>query len=519
MHRAWLLRSPRPRTGVALGLGALCLFLASGRMNTLSTDGSSQLAQAVHFCVTGHIAAAHPIYAEFSPRDFTSTTAFYDSNDIGGTLLMLPAACAAALHGAPDPASLFQLTDVAKAGASMTFSLVGALGVIFVLLALDALIGLRRATWWSLAFLFSTGFLAYIKGTWDVLPAATAVAMLVWVVVRSRMGLEGPRRALVLAAIAVGVASLCRYTLAPFLLLGAIAAMWPAIRAASIRQRAASAAVLAVLLMPDFAWNQIRTGEFWRPGEANPSPAFGHPDLTIHYMLTTVGLFFGLHEGLLFYAPICLLGYVAALIYVARSRGTTRAAWAVGLATAVGYAVTVCLLHVWEVFGWGPRYLVPLYPIAFVVAVLTAERWIIPKTVAYACVVLGALTSLPLIFANWHAIVAIVGIDSRAPDAIVGLSHSMIDGLATGHGFGAITTLVGPGYGGDAHSLALQVPDTWWWHVVARHVPHLLGPVALVGIGAAIVAAIVAAAHTDTRPSPAVVTDSTPSRVSTGPRG
>ena len=133
----------------------------------------------------------------------------------------------------------------------------------------------------------------------------------------------------------------------------------------------------------------------------------------------------------------------------------------------------------------------------------------IPRALGYASVVAGMLTGLPLILANWHAVVAVVGIDHRAPDAIVGLWRSMLHGIATGHGFGAINTLTPPNYGHDAHAVGLQVPDSWWWHVVAHHVPHLLGLLVLLCAGGAIIAATLAAARTGEggvpgrRPAPA----------------
>ena len=484
VHRIRIFRSSSPRSLVALGLVALCVLLASGR--STSGDGSSQLAQAVHFCVSGRVAATHPIGSEFEGQDFFSRSkSFYDANDVGGTLLMLPAACASALHGARDPATVGQLTTVAKAGASMTFAVVGALGVVFVMLALSELVGLERACWWALAFLFATGFLAYVKGLWDVLPAATAVAMLGWVAVRCLVGRDGPRRTLILAALAVGLAGLCRYTLAPFLIVGAVAAIWPAIRDATIRQRVEGAAVLVLVLMPDFVWNQVRTGAFWKPGQANPAWAYLNPQLTGHYLLSTFGLFFSIRWGLLFFAPICLLGYACVLIYIVRSRGATSTAWVVGLAVAVAYVVTISLVHTWNVFGWGPRYLVPLLPVLFVVVVVAIERGIIPKALGYACVAAGMLTEFPLVFADWNAVAAVVGRDHRAPDEIVGLWRSMLDGIASGRGFGQVMD-----------PRALQVPDVWWWHVVAKHLPHLLGPVLLVAAAAGIVGATVAAART-----------------------
>ncbi len=169
----------------SLCLVALCLLLASGRMNTF--DGSSQLAQAVHFCATGHIGADHRIDSDFIPGDFRVTTGvWYDANDIGGTLLMLPAACASVAHGAPDPRSQAQLTTVAKAGASLTFAFLGGIATMFVYLALTELTGsLTRSWWWALVFLFGTGFLSYVKGAWDILPAATSVAALAWLASRA----------------------------------------------------------------------------------------------------------------------------------------------------------------------------------------------------------------------------------------------------------------------------------------------------------------------------------------------
>ena len=434
-----------------------------------SGDGTSQLAQAVHLCASGHIAARHPIGGEFSPKDFKpGASSFYDSNGLGGTLFMLPAACVAVAHGQPDPTSLSQVGSVAKVGASMTFAFVGAFAAVFVLLTLCEIMSVRRSWWWSLAFVLSTGILAYIKGTWDVLPAATGVAALTWIVTRSRLDRDPPFRSVAWAAVAVGLAALARYTLLPFLTIAAVAALWPAIRRLSRRELMLVMLIFALIVIPNLAWNQLRTGEFWTPGEANPA-FVGRPHLTMSYLLSVVGLFVGAQEGLLFFAPLCLLGYVVVLWMIAMARD--RGAWTVGLLMAVLYVITVALVHEWEVFGWGPRYLVPLLPALFVVAVIGVERRIVPRVAGYALVIGGLLTQLPLVFANWHAVVAVVGRDSRAPDPIVGLWRSMLEGLASGHGFGGVT---------DARSL--QVPDSWWWHAVANHSPHLTGPLLLLVI-------------------------------------
>jgi hypothetical protein len=448
---------------MAVALVAFCVLMSSGHLDTF--DGSSELAEAVHVCATGHVAATRPITSEFVPKNFASrSTAFYDANDLGGTLLMLPAACLGVVDGAKDPADTSQLTTVTKGLASLTFAAVGGIAAVFMLYALTELVGLAAGAWWTLAFLFATGFLAYVKGTWDVLPAATGVAMLAWVVVRAtaRANPMRSRRALLLAAAAVGIASLARYTLTPFLIVAAAAALWPVLCRARRSARIQAAGLLTLALISSFAWNEVRTGEFWRPGQAYA--AFGHPDLSAHYLLSTVGLFFGIQEGLLFFAPICLLGYFAVLQCAHRAHGTLRGRWLQGLILAVAYVVTVCLLHAWEVFGWGPRYLVPIFPALFAIAVYAIQHGIIPRLIGYAAVVFGLVTQIPLVFADWHALVAVVGLDSRAPNPIVGLWASMLDGLLRGYGIGSA---------GDPR--ALQVPDTWWWHSVANHLSHVIG--------------------------------------------
>ena len=162
-----------------------------------------QLGVADLFCSTGHIAAGSPISTDFFRHD----GAWYDTNDIGGDLLMLPAACASVLHGAHDPKTLAALTTIAKGGASLTFALIGGVGLVFVFLSLTMVTTIYRAWWWALAFLFGTAFMAYVKAAWDVLPAATGIAALTYIALR-KPGWRG----LYAAAVGIAFASLARYT-------------------------------------------------------------------------------------------------------------------------------------------------------------------------------------------------------------------------------------------------------------------------------------------------------------------
>ncbi|MGH2863741.1 MAG: hypothetical protein ACRDJX_00670 [Solirubrobacteraceae bacterium] len=449
----------------------LCLLLASGQMSSI--DGGSQLAQALHFCVTGNIGSSHRIDHDFAPKDFrVKTGVWYDANDIGATLLVLPAACAAAASGAEDPTTLAQLSPDAKAGASLTFALLGGIAIAFVFLSLSELLAERsRAWWWSLVFLFGTGFLAYVNGVWNVLPAATFVAVLAWFVIRCRLQRASPTRCVYGAAAAVGAAGLCRYTLLPFLTIAAIAALLPTLRSLPRRHLAGAALLLFVFVLPTFAYNQLRTGIFWRPGQAAPEfPSNNELHLGVSYWLGTTRMFFGFTHGLLFCAPICLLAYFGALLYIRRSSGWRRAAWIVSLCSAVAYVALVCLTHGWAAnLAWGPRYIVPLFPVLFLAGVATIEQGLIPRALGYAIAAFGVLIQLPLMLVDWSAVVAAVGKDPRAPDPIVGVWESAFHGIVHGSGIGIASS-----------AEALQVPDVWWWHVVAKYAPSPVGLLALV---------------------------------------
>jgi hypothetical protein len=79
----------------------------------------------------------------------------------------------------------------------------------------------------------------------------------------------------------------------------------------------------------------------------------------------------------------------------------------------------------------------------------------------------------------------------------------MLDGLVRGHGFGQVTD-----------PRALQVPDVWWWHVVANHAPHVAGVCVLVAAAAAVVVKVVRALRAEpTESSGALALDAVGRRV------
>jgi hypothetical protein len=443
--------------GAAL-LVALCLVVASGRSD--SYDGDSQLAVAVHFCSTGHIGTSSRINRDF----FRHGSAWYEGNDIGASLLMLPAACLSVVDKSHNPATsrarspaaarLVKLTPrLAKGLNSIWFALIGAIGAVFVFLALARWTSINRAWWWAAAFVFATAYVAYIKGLWDVLPAATGVAALTYVVSRK----PGPR-GLYAAAAAIGFASLCRYSLLPFLVIGSIFALWPTIKAAPRKHLVGAAILLFAFVLPDFAYNQLRTGSFWKPGEVS---RLHH--LTLSYVLGTSRMYFGFSRGLLFYAPMCVLGWFAALLFAVRSQHHRLLAAGVLLAITA-YGITVSLVQVWFAFGWGPRYLVPMMPALFVIGVLAVERS--ARKLGYLAVGLGLLTALPAAYVDWVAVMGVAGkprSPSWAPNGIVGIWHSALHALSHGHGLGS------------AQKRSLQAPDTWWWHLLANHAPSAVG--------------------------------------------
>jgi hypothetical protein len=330
------------------------------------------------------------------------------------------------------------------------------------MLALAEYVGSVRAWWWSLGFLFSTGFLAYVKGTWDILVAATAVAFICWLVARAYRGRDDPRVSLYGIAVGVGVAALSRYSMLPFLVLAAASALLPLRRSLPTKHVVGAGFVFVVLLLPDFIFNEMRSGQVWNPGHAAPQFG-GSPALTADYVFSIPAMFFGIDRGLLFYAPFCLLGFGTTILLTVKARGLARWAFIGCLIAAVAYAIGVNIAHEWRVFGWGPRYLVPLLPALFVIGAISVDRRLVPRALGYGALALGLLTQVPLLTANWHAVVTVVDRDHRAPNAIIGLWRSSIDGVLHGRGFGEVADLRG-----------LDSPDTWWWHL-APSVTHLVG--------------------------------------------
>jgi hypothetical protein len=136
--------------------------------------------------------------------------------------------------------------------------------------------------------------------------------------------------------------------------------------------------------------------------------------------------------------------------------------------------LTVVVSHEWRTFGWGPRYLLPLFPALFIAAVFAIERHLIPRLLGYAAVALGLVVNAPLLLANWHAVVSVIGRDERAPNSIVGLWHAAIEGVAHGRSFGPAED-----------PRALNVPDTWWWVAGGQSLPHPVGLLVLaIGVAA-----------------------------------
>lgn len=481
------------RTRIAVLAGLLvtcCVALAPGRMN--SFDGSSQLAQAVHVCATGTIGTPTQVSTDFAPRHFgpaLTAKVWYDANDVGSTLLMLPAGCIAVVGGAPDPHRVAELTSVAKVGSSLTFALLGGLAAIFVLLALAERLPLAWAWWGAVAFLITTGFLGYVKSTNSVGPAAAGTAAVCWLVIRSQTRDE-PRLTLYGVAVALGFAGLNRFSLLPFATVAAALALYPSRERYTRRQIVQAAGLLVLLTVPTFVFNAMRSGHFWEPGQAAPQFG-GSPALTASYVRGLPDMIFGLDRGLLFYAPLCFLGFFAALNLARRQQRDDRAVTLSIIVMALAYVGVVSIAHEWRVFGWGPRYLIPLLPPLFVVAVYGVRGGWLSRPLALIGLLLGCATQLPLLVANWSAVLPLVGRDSRAPNPIVGLWRSALDGVVHGRGFGEATD-----------PRALEAPDTFWWHGVAAHLPHYVGLFVLVGALAACAAAGAAVASDPARAAP-----------------
>ena len=288
------------------------LLLSSGRLS--SADAGEQLQASILLATTGHLGAKAPPAGALGWQQAPGG-AYYEPHDIGSTLLMLPAAMAGHLVSGQPAADDFNRPPIfSRLGASLTYALLCGVGCFFLfrLFSLEQPVPVALLLGFGLAL--TTPFGAYAKTAWDVTAGACGMCA---VLDTTAVVLRGRRNWTDLVALgsAVAITSAFRYSLAPFLIAGVVAALSTVRPRLSWRETAIAAGTTAIGFAPSLAYNFVRTG--------SPLPA-GHCDRVVpgqqqradgKCRAWSPGVLFAPNRGLFVFAPACLLLFALPLVW------------------------------------------------------------------------------------------------------------------------------------------------------------------------------------------------------------
>jgi hypothetical protein len=326
---------------------SLCCLLGSGRLASL--DAGAQLQATVLLLGTGSLGTLHPPENGLWIRNPDGV--FYECHDIGNVGLMLPGALAGKIvtptgNGSDDFANP---SVVSRVGVSFTCSILSAVGCYYMFRLLALYYVPLQAFYLSSAFLIATPFLAYSRAAWDVLGACCFSCITIYhlgaVASGGRVG-----RHIIPAAITLAAACSFRLSTAPFLFAGFILSLWFAIGPDRGRFRwlLVSCVMLFLGLLPNLAYNFVRTGNPFLPGTAVAQYIdAGTADLSGNVFAGLYGLLFSPNKGLLCFSP--LFAVLAALPFYWRSIPKPTARWV--FPTTIGVLLYIVFLG--KIRSWG----------------------------------------------------------------------------------------------------------------------------------------------------------------------
>ena len=376
---------------------AFFALFASGRL--ASSDAGEQLRAAVLLAGTGSPGA------DVAPAGGWARAPngrYYEPHDLGNVLLMLPAATLAMVLSPASIANHIAYPPVmARALVSLGCALLSALACTWLYRLLLFYVPPRTAFLMALAFPCATIFFAYARAAWDVLGACAMMCGALYYSVAYLRGVAPEWNAIMLAG-TLGAAFTFRYSLAPFLTPAAVYVVWSRRSHSPRRAAVAAAVVFTLILMPTFAYNVVRTGSILRPATATAAYLAGANALTGSLSHGAYGLLFSPNRGLFVFSPVLLAALAVPFVSSRFSPEQRVLVVAYGLG-AVGYSLLVAKLTTWGTFGWGPRYLVPVLPILFLMTCFTALAVRTPaRRLILAAGALSAVLTLPTAVVNWH---------------------------------------------------------------------------------------------------------------------
>ncbi|MBC7805431.1 MAG: hypothetical protein H7145_04700 [Akkermansiaceae bacterium] len=308
---------------------------------------------------------------------------YYEIHDIGAIGTMFPAA---AIGSAISPAPVQRLLDLpplsARLCVSFTYCLIGALGPFFLYRLFALFYPVRVAFLVSLLFGVGTMFWPYTKTARDVLPGCVCVCAVLFYAGRLALysfshgtlpRAAAIRQSAVSLGVATGLALAFRVSLAPFLLIGIVglllALFKPLPRSVALNIAFLTLLPIFISVLGSAYYNYVRTGNLLRTGatRGHTLSSAMHNDL----VFGAYALLFSPNRGLLTFSPSLLLWFALPSVWRESPR-ELRLLTAVFLPGALLYVVFLARLSFWNDVSWGQRYLVPVLPIFYLGAALTA---------------------------------------------------------------------------------------------------------------------------------------------------
>lgn len=402
MKSAGVTRTRFERSMVALFYACFFLLFSSGRLS--GGDPNDQLRASMLLASTGSLSTEVTGLGDGYNWVPSPDGRLFESHDIGAVLLMLPSTLAGSvLRQTSIEEWLLRPPFIVKAGASLTYAIVAAVGAYFLFLTFGLFHPARTAFLLSLAFVTTTPFWAFSRCAFDVLGGAAGVCLLLYASTRILLSEQVRSRDMVAAFAGLAVAGSFRYSLLPFLGPALVTILFLRRKDLSLQGFAIASVTFAALMTPTFLYNYVRMGSPLRPGTVHAKYLDGMNALTGSPVDGLYGMLLSPNWGLLFYSPQFLL---LALLPFLWKRLPVRhrqlcAIW--GVASLVYLTPVSCSVNWHGVVGWGSRYVVPVLPMFFLLLTLILTPiWQRHRRLILCFGAASFLTSLPPALVNWH---------------------------------------------------------------------------------------------------------------------
>jgi hypothetical protein len=374
-------------------------------------DGQTMLDTAVSLHLFGELGVSSDLGPGYAPKGFHNE--YYSRYGLGMSLLeQLPLMFASRVEKTFGPGRsnvLFPMTNL----------ILTALTALLVALSLKDLgCRFRTAALAAVAFAFATPAWCYVSYDFSEPLQSLCVAAGFWLIVKGTSENLLSRLPLIWAGSVLGFAVMSKASLL-FLIPGFALYLWLRL-SGSLKERLRPfvwfivpiifvGAVLAGL-------NVYRFGSITDFGYQSQSEGFTNPLLEGLY-----AVLLGPNKGLVFYAPVVIL--VPWSLWKLRKSHLREAVF---FATTLG--IQVILISMWWSpeggASWGPRYILPVVPLAIVCAamILESSRW--TKRIFAACMVAGILVNLLGVLIHFLVWINVVSLSqTRLPLNLSGRPH------------------------------------------------------------------------------------------------